>query len=371
MTAHDAWQRLVAGYASASRGRIISLKAKLTRNPSGFRSISAYLNDMRAITDDLALAQCPVSEDDLLVYILTQLGEEYNSIISAVRVREKPLSLGELADVLTDHERQLKDADDSRQLLATANATQRTSSPRNKRQSNFNRNARTNTNNYRANRSTWQQGDTNRPTVTCKFCNFAGHETKVCRKLARFLKEHNVLTTQIPPTAQSAQDLQTGTTLLKGVNNNGVYYGPVASHPTVHTAQLSSLSQWHQQLGHPSNKVLQRCNVPVSMSSLRKFYYSSCNIHKSHKLPFAKNTLVSTKPLQLVYTDVWGPTGKSIDEFYYYLIFVDHFSKYIWLYPMKHNGGEFVKLIPFLNTHGISHFTTPPHTPEHNGVAER
>ncbi|XP_019155246.1 PREDICTED: uncharacterized protein LOC109152126 [Ipomoea nil] len=203
-TAHDAWQRLVADYASASRGRIISLKAKLTRNPRGSRSISAYLNDMRAVADDLALAQCPVSEEDLLVHILTQLGEEYNSIISAVRVREKPLSLGELADVLPDHELQLKDADDSRQLLATTNATQRTSSPRNNRQLNFNRNTHTNTNNYRANRSTWKQGDTNRPTVICKFCNFAGHETKVCRKLARFLKEHNVLTTQMPPTAQSA-----------------------------------------------------------------------------------------------------------------------------------------------------------------------
>ncbi|XP_019183627.1 PREDICTED: uncharacterized protein LOC109178446 [Ipomoea nil] len=227
---------------------------------------------MRAIADDLALAQCPVSEEDLLVYILTQLGEEYNSIISAIRIREKRLSLGELADVLTDHERQLKDADDSRQLLATADATQRTSSLRNNRQLNFNRNARTNTNNYGANRLTWQQGGTNRPTVSCKFCNFAGHETKVCRKLARFLKEHNILTAQMPPIVQSAQDLQTGTTLLKGVNNNDVHYGPVASHPIVHTTQLSSLSQWHQQFGHPSNRLLQHYNVPVFMSSLRQFY---------------------------------------------------------------------------------------------------
>jgi len=35
------------------------------------------------------------------------------------------------------------------------------------------------------------------------------------------------------------------------------------------------------------------------------------------------------------------------------------------------NGGEFIKLIPYLQTHGISHFTTPPHTPEQNGIAER
>lgn len=35
------------------------------------------------------------------------------------------------------------------------------------------------------------------------------------------------------------------------------------------------------------------------------------------------------------------------------------------------NGGEYIALSTYLSTHGISHFTTPPHTPEHNGIAER
>ena len=35
------------------------------------------------------------------------------------------------------------------------------------------------------------------------------------------------------------------------------------------------------------------------------------------------------------------------------------------------NGGEYQKLIPIFNSYGISHFTIPPHTPEHNGTAER
>ncbi|XP_019198221.1 PREDICTED: uncharacterized protein LOC109192078 [Ipomoea nil] len=123
-TACDAWQRLVANYASASRGRIISLKAKLTRNPKGNRSVTAFLNDMRSIADDLALAQCPIFYEDMVVYILTQLGDQYSSIVSSVRVRDKPISLGELADALTDHELQLAEVDDARQsLLATANAS--------------------------------------------------------------------------------------------------------------------------------------------------------------------------------------------------------------------------------------------------------
>jgi hypothetical protein len=35
------------------------------------------------------------------------------------------------------------------------------------------------------------------------------------------------------------------------------------------------------------------------------------------------------------------------------------------------NGGEFIKLKSFLANNGISHLTTPPHTPEVNGTAER
>lgn len=35
------------------------------------------------------------------------------------------------------------------------------------------------------------------------------------------------------------------------------------------------------------------------------------------------------------------------------------------------NGGEYQALDNFLSTNGISHLTTPPHTPEHNGLSER
>lgn len=35
------------------------------------------------------------------------------------------------------------------------------------------------------------------------------------------------------------------------------------------------------------------------------------------------------------------------------------------------NGGEFIALREFLSTHGITHLTSPPHTPEHNGMSER
>lgn len=75
---------------------------------------------------------------------------------------------------------------------------------------------------------------------------------------------------------------------------------------------------------------------------------------------------------------------------------MDHFTRYVWFYPLKRksdvydmftrykgleenffkrsivtlytdNGGEYEALKHFLATNGVTHLTSPPHNPEHNG----
>ncbi|KAD3338478.1 hypothetical protein E3N88_33999 [Mikania micrantha] len=87
-----------------------SLKSKLAKNPKDSRSVTEYLQDMRSIADDLALAQSPVTEEDLLVHILSQLGDEFGTIVAAIKVCETPVSYPELFDKLTDFERALKES---------------------------------------------------------------------------------------------------------------------------------------------------------------------------------------------------------------------------------------------------------------------
>jgi len=82
------------------------------------------------------------------------------------------------------------------------------------------------------------------------------------------------------------------------------------------------------------------------------------------------------------------------------VIFIDHFSKYVGFIRLKinmmflmffsifkllvvnqlntkiktfysDNGGEYIKLRSFFQTHRIIHLTIPPYTLEHNGIFER
>ncbi|KAL4569546.1 hypothetical protein LXL04_025186 [Taraxacum kok-saghyz] len=416
-TAKEAWTRLKSSYASTSRSRIISLKSKLVKNPRGSRSITEFLQDMRAIADDLALAQSPISEEDLMIHILTQLGDEYNTITAALKVSGTTLSYSELFDKLTDFERNLKDTSASLESVpTTVNYTSRNPGYHNRTNNNSSRpNRPQNASQSRGNsQSQWQtsgtsQWNTNssgnrnqRQNQFCQYCNIPSHLTKDCRKLSRFLRDNNITSDTSRNTTPTANDLSTGARLMRGERTDGVYHSRPPAKPSINATLKNSPLTLHHKLGHPSRQVFKAIVSKLGLSQKLEsdVHCSSCSINKSHKLPFDPNSFVSTKPLQLIYSDVWGPVQQSIDKYTYYVIFVDHFTKYTWLYPMSHkndvaklfpqfkllveiffqhpivslfsdNGGEYLGLLPYLQSQGISHYTTPPHTPEQNGTAER
>ncbi|XP_019179572.1 PREDICTED: uncharacterized protein LOC109174787 [Ipomoea nil] len=197
LTPKAAWDRLKESFASPCRTRIVSLKSKLASNPINGRSIEEFLDDMFAISDALVLAQSPVSEEDLVVTALAQLGDEFEPIVEAICVRPEPITFSELKNVLIAFEhKQKKKFDAQHSLLATANATQKSSN----RQYQPNRNSSgRNSNNQHvginSSRPTQSFTNTNkfgRKNVTCRFCNIYGHEVRDCRKLMRFLRDNNV-----------------------------------------------------------------------------------------------------------------------------------------------------------------------------------
>ena len=127
----------------------------------------------------------------------------------------------------------------------------------------------------------------------------------------------------------------------------------------------------------------------------------ACMSFKSHRFPYSKSSHQTSKPLEIIHSDLWGSslvishTGNR-----YYVLFIDDFTRYTWLYPLKlksdvfqafidfqHRieqqfnqkivnfqsdwGGEFQALSKHLKGHGINHQISCPHTPAQNGTAER
>ena len=57
---------------------------------------------------------------------------------------------------------------------------------------------------------------------------------------------------------------------------------------------------------------------------------------KMHQLPFVKSNFQSNEPLELIHSYVCGPVPiVSINDFRYYLVFVDDFTKFTWVYLLK------------------------------------
>ena len=62
----------------------------------------------------------------------------------------------------------------------------------------------------------------------------------------------------------------------------------------------------------------------------------NCQKAKSSQLPFKTSHSKSLHPLDLIYSDVWGPAHAiSTTGACYYISFFDDCTKFLWLFPIK------------------------------------
>ena len=176
----------------------------------------------------------------------------------------------------------------------------------------------------------------------------------------------------------------------------------------IHTTVTENL--WHRRYGHLSSKYLQllaRKRLVVGLdydcSKESDSVCESCVEGKQHKNKFTSSERRAKEPLELVHSDVCGKLkADSLSGGQYFLTFIDDYTRYIWVYILKHksevfarfkewkalveksteqklkfirtdNGGEYlsIEFQEFLKAEGVKHERTIPKNPEQNGVAER
>ena len=136
------------------------------------------------------------------------------------------------------------------------------------------------------------------------------------------------------------KDHHTMRTLLQAKLHRGLYplSLPLKCNPEVYFGEQVSIDTWHARLGHPSSttthKILNSHSLPCNKKKMSLCHH--CALAKAHRLPFSSSTSSSTSPLEIVYSDLWGPAPLlSNNGFRYYVVFVDDFSKYSWIYFLR------------------------------------
>ncbi|KAL5826235.1 hypothetical protein ACOSQ4_018032 [Xanthoceras sorbifolium] len=164
---------------------------------------------------------------------------------------------------------------------------------------------------------------------------------------------------------------------------------------------------WHQRLGHMSEKgmktLLSKGKLP-DLKAVDVGLCEDCIFGKQKKVSFAKiGKIPKAEKLELVHTDVWGPSPvSSLSGSLYYVTFIDDSTRKVWVYFLKKksevfdtfrkwkamvenetglkikrlrsdNGGEYrdSRFREFCSNSGIKMEKTVPMTPQQNGVAER
>ena len=228
----------------------------------------------------------------------------------------------------------------------------------------------------------------------------------------KFCKDNNVLF-ELTGSNFSIKDLKTRDTLMTGPSDRKLY--PInlqqLSSSKFHAFSMTvgvkaSTAIWHCRLGHPSSStlhnVLHNYSLPVSDSFNKKSICVSCQLGKSKQLPFSASSRESTTPLELIHSDVWSTSTPSLSGCLYYVIFINDFTRFCWLYPISNksdvyatfvkfkilvekqfnypikrlqsdNGGEYCSTIfkQVLSDNGIFHRLSCPHTSQQNGLVER
>ena len=162
---------------------------------------------------------------------------------------------------------------------------------------------------------------------------------------------------------------------------------------------------WHCRLGHIGEKRLHKLHKEGLLGHSNYEFYDTCESclkGKMTKTPFAGQGVRVSELMGLVHTDVCGPMSTStMNGFSYFITFTDDYSRYGYVFLMKHKSeaferfkefrnevekqtcksiktlrsdrcGEYLSgdFLAYLRENGILSQVTPPYTPQHNGVSE-
>ena len=125
----------------------------------------------------------------------------------------------------------------------------------------------------------------------------------------------------------------------------------------VNNAQSNELGWlWHKRLGHASFNLIDKLikndlviGVPHISFNQDKIYNAGQLGKQTRKSFKLKNVVSTTRPLELLHLDLFGPTRTtSLGESRFGLVVVDDYSRFTWVLFLRHKDETFSSFVNLL-----------------------
>ncbi|KAJ9564595.1 LOW QUALITY PROTEIN: hypothetical protein OSB04_000561, partial [Centaurea solstitialis] len=215
----------------------------------------------------------------------------------------------------------------------------------------------------------------------------------------------NSVSVEFDPFGFTVKDLKTGSFLQRCDSDHHDLYPvlPPSPQSAVATANVAvSFDVWHRRLGHRVLLFFSFFCLASLLFALVKTLPYVMRLGKHCRLPFSLSSTKTSRVFELIHSDLWTSPITSLSGFKYYVLFLDDFSHFLWVFPLRaksevfsvfqsfrayvlnqfktdiqlfqcDNGREFNNqpLLNFFKTHGIKIRFSCPYTSPQNGKAER
>lgn len=108
--------------------------------------------------------------------------------------------------------------------------------------------------------------------------------------------------------------------------------------------KLMSSFVWQQHLGHPENKVFESLISSYSIQCTKTQLNELCHVcqfGKQTKHPFSTYDFVVKHEFDNIHSNIWTSCISSVGGFHYYVMFLDHYTHYLRVYPLKNKSDVF------------------------------
>jgi hypothetical protein len=145
----------------------------------------------------------------------------------------------------------------------------------------------------------------------------------------------------------SVKDLTTRNVIARSNSTSPLYTLRLPSSTASSHTSSCDMSTWHRRLSHPGPDALSSLSRSslISCTSTNDFCHS-CQLSKHTRLPFSSSSRAE-KAFDLLHLDLWTSPVISVSGSKYYLVILDDFTHYLWIFLLKQKSDTFTTLSNF------------------------